>query len=86
MTDDSDMKITSSSGNVFVDLDLADADDFLAKANLAIHIKGAIKTRKLTQAQAAKILCIDLSKVSSIFNGRLEGYSIDSLKRGIQQK
>ena len=81
MTDDSDMTITSSSGNMFADLALADADDLLAKANLALHIRSAIKARKLTQTQAAKILRIDQPKVSSIINGRLEGYSTDRLMR-----
>ena len=81
MTEHSDMTTTPSSGNVFADLGLADADDLLAKANLALHIRNAIKTRKLTQAQAAKILRIDQPKVSSIINGRLEGYSTDRLMR-----
>ena len=31
--------ITPSSGNVFADLDLPDADDSMANANLALHVK-----------------------------------------------
>ena len=81
MSDATDTITTPSSGNVFADLGLPDADDLLAKANLALHIRNAIKTRKLTQAQAAKILSIDQPKVSSIINGRVEGYSTDRLMR-----
>lgn len=66
MTDDSNITVTPSSGNVFADLGLADEDNLLVKANLAIHISSAIKMRKLTQAQAAKILRIDQPKVSPI--------------------
>jgi predicted XRE-type DNA-binding protein len=72
---------TRSSGNVFADLGLPDADDLLAKANLALHIRRTIEARKLTQAQAAKLLGLDQPKVSSIINGRLEGFSTDRLMR-----
>jgi predicted XRE-type DNA-binding protein len=85
MTDDSDMIIMSSSGNVFADLSLADADDLLVKANLALHIRSAIKMRKLTQAQAAKILSIDQPKLSSIVKGRLDEYSTDRLMRFLNE-
>ncbi len=37
--------------------------------------------RKLTQAEAAKILGIDQPKVSLIINGRLDGFSTDRLMR-----
>jgi predicted XRE-type DNA-binding protein len=66
---------------VFADLGLPDADDLLAKANLALHIRRAVKLRKLTQAQAAKLPGIDQPKVSSIVNGRLDGYSTERLMR-----
>src|SRR5580700_1243861 len=81
MTDDKENTITRGSGNVFADLGLPDADDLLAKANLALHIRRAIEARKLTQLQAAKILGLDQPKVSSIINGRLDGYSTDRLMR-----
>ena len=81
MTDDKENTITRGSSNVFADLGLPDADDLLAKANLALHIRRAIEARKLTQIQAAKILGLDQPKVSSIINGRLDGYSTDRLMR-----
>ena len=81
MSDDAETTITPSSGNVFADLDLPDAEDLLAKANLALHIRRTIKARKLTQVQAAGLLGLDQPKVSSIINGRLEGFSTDRLMR-----
>jgi len=72
---------TASSGNVFADLGLTDADDLMAKANLALHIRRTIEARKLTQAQAASLLGLDQPKVSSIVNGRLDGFSTDRLMR-----
>jgi predicted XRE-type DNA-binding protein len=73
--------IAPSSGNVFADLDLPDADDLLAKTNLALYIRRTLEARKLTQAEAAKILGIDQPKVSLIINGRLDGFSTDRLMR-----
>jgi predicted XRE-type DNA-binding protein len=69
MSADDNIAVTPSSGNVFADLGLPDADDLMAKANL------------LTQAQAAKLLGLDQPKVSSIVNGRLDGFSTDRLMR-----
>ena len=81
MNDEAQLTITPSSGNVFADLGLPDADDLLAKANLALHIRRTIEARKLTQLQAAGILGLDQPKVSSIINGRLDGFSTDRLMR-----
>ena len=81
MNSDEATTSTPSSGNVFADLGLPDADDLLAKANLALHIRRVIETRTLTQTQAAKLLGIDQPKVSSIINGRVDGFSTDRLMR-----
>ena len=79
--DGEDVIVTHGSGNIFADLGLPDADDLLAKANLALHIARTIKARKLTQAKAAQLLGLDQPKVSSIINGRLDGFSTDRLMR-----
>ena len=76
-----DDNITPGSGNVFADLGLPDADDLMAKANIALHIRHVIEARKLTQVQAAVLLGLDQPKVSQIVNGRLDGFSTDRLLR-----
>jgi predicted XRE-type DNA-binding protein len=81
MSDREKITVTPSSGNVFVDLGLPDAEDLLAKSNLALHIRRVIEARKLTQAQAADVLGISQPKVSLIINGRLDGFSTDRLMR-----
>jgi predicted XRE-type DNA-binding protein len=81
LVDGEEVTVTHGSGNVFADLGLSDADDLLAKANLALHIRRTIKARRLTQAKAAALLGIDQPKVSSIINGRLEGFSAERLMR-----
>jgi predicted XRE-type DNA-binding protein len=76
-----EIKVTSSSGNVFADLGLANSDELLIKAELVRQISNLIDATKLTQAEAAKILGIDQPKVSALLNGKLSGFSTDRLFR-----
>jgi predicted XRE-type DNA-binding protein len=69
------------SGNVFADLGFPDADDMLAKADLAIKISDIVRKRRLTQVQAAAILGVDQPKVSALIRGHLAGFSIERLLR-----
>lgn|SRR5574341_347263 len=73
------MKMTKSSGNVFADLGLPDAEDRLLKAQLAARIARIIARRKLTQGAAAKLMGVDQPKVSHLLHGRLAGFSSDRL-------
>lgn len=72
---------TLSSGNVFADLGLPNAEEALAKAELAHKIAALVGKRNLTQAQAAKLLGIDQPKVSALLRGKLSGFSIERLLR-----
>jgi predicted XRE-type DNA-binding protein len=74
-------KVTVGSGNVFADLGLKNADELLAKAELALRITVAMRARKLTQLEAAEILGIDQPKVSKLVRGELYGFSSDQLFR-----
>jgi len=74
-------RVVESSGNVFADLDLPDAEELLAKARLASKISEIIKGRHLTQAQAAEVLETTQPKVSNLMNGRLQGFSMERLLR-----
>src|SRR5258708_34231383 len=66
-----------SSGNVFADLNLPEADDLLAKADLAAKIIAEVQRRRMTQVQAAAVLGIDQPKISALKKGKLSGFSID---------
>ena len=72
---------TSSSGNVFADLNLPQADDLLAKAELAAKIIAEIQRRRLTQSQAAAILGTDQPKISALKQEKLSTFSIERLMR-----
>ena len=71
--------VEEGSGNVFADLGLPDAEERLAKAELALRIAAAIGARRLTQARAAALLGIDQPKVSRRLRGQLSGFSTERL-------
>ena len=73
------VKIERGSGNVFADLGFSDADERLAKANLAHKICALIEAACLTQTGAAKRLGIDQPKVSMLMRGRLKDFSTERL-------
>lgn len=73
--------ITRSSGNVFADLNVDDAEGYQAKAALAAEIFRIVKMRGLTQAATGALLGIGQPKVSALLKGRLDGFSTDRLIR-----
>jgi predicted XRE-type DNA-binding protein len=70
-----------SSGNVFADLGIDDADNLDVKAQLAQVIREQIRGRGLSQKDTAQILGTDQSKVSQIMNGKVAGFACDRLIR-----
>ncbi|MEX1181992.1 MAG: helix-turn-helix transcriptional regulator [Gemmatimonadota bacterium] len=76
-----DTRVTPSSGNVFADLGLSNADELLAKAELVRQIGTAIEARSLTQKEAAQVIGTTQPKVSDLLRGRLTGFSMDRLIR-----
>jgi predicted XRE-type DNA-binding protein len=77
--------VEEGSGNIFADLGLPDAEERLAKAGLAVRITAAIRSRRITQAEAARILGIDQPKISRLLRGRLSGFSTGKLMQFLTQ-
>src|SRR5437588_3172167 len=73
------VKYIRSSGNVFTDLELRDADERLLKAQLAVQIRRFIEQKDWTQAETAEAVGLDQPKVSNLLRGRLAGFSVDRL-------
>ncbi len=69
------------SGNIFADLGISNPEEALAKAEIALKIGDIVKKKKLTQAQAAKILKISQPKVSLLLRGYLTNFSLERLLR-----
>ena len=71
--------VVRSSGNVFADLRLRDADEKQTKVRLAVAIQQIIQARRLSQTTAARLLDVNLPKISALVNYRLDGFSIERL-------
>jgi predicted XRE-type DNA-binding protein len=71
--------VIRSSGNVFADLGLADAEEKQTKVRLAVAINQIIETMGLSQAATAERLHINQPKVSALRNYRLSGFSVERL-------
>lgn len=76
-----DQTIHDSSGNIFADLSLPEAELRLAKAELVRLIRTEIKARKLTQTRAGTLLGIPQPDVSDLMRGRLARFSMERLER-----
>ena len=63
------VEVHRGSGNVFADLGLADADKLKIKTGLVIEIRKAMRSRGLTQQDAAKRMGITQPKVSDMMLG-----------------
>jgi len=71
--------VIQGSGNVFADLDLANADEKQTKVRLAVALNHIIKQGRLSQAEAAKAFNVNRQKISALTNYRLEGFSVGRL-------
>ena len=67
--------IETGSGNVYADLGLDDAEGMQIKAQLAATIGAIIKSRALTQAQAAKALGMTQPRLSNMLRWQFRGIS-----------
>lgn len=71
--------VEQSSGNVFEDLELLDADELFLKASLGFEVFQIIRKRKLTQAEAAEILGVQQPEISRLKRGKFNHYSVERL-------
>ena len=69
------VEVQRSSGNVFADLALPDADKLKIKTGLVIEIRKAIRQQGLTQHEAATRMGITQPKVSGMMRGDFSNLS-----------
>ncbi|MDE2572721.1 MAG: XRE family transcriptional regulator [bacterium] len=77
--EDENPKVTASSGNVFADLGLPDADEMFRKAEIVTKIDRLIDGRGLSQRQVAKITGLSQPDVSRLWRGMIDGFSLERL-------
>jgi predicted XRE-type DNA-binding protein len=71
--------IVKSSGNVFADLRIPNAQEKHTKVRLAVAINHILAERRLSQTHASRYLRINQPKISALSRYRLEGFSVERL-------
>ena len=77
-------RIVESSGNVFADFELPNADELQARAALTHRIYRMIKKRGFTQSEAAARLGLKQPDVSRLMRGQYTRFSTERLIRMIK--
>ena len=75
------VKVRRSTGNVFRDLGFSkeEAENLKIRTHLMIRLTKLIETRRLTQAEAARLLRVTQPRVSDLVRGKIDRFSIDTL-------
>jgi predicted XRE-type DNA-binding protein len=76
---DREAGIIRGTKNVFADLGYPDAAERQAKLHLAYALNQVLEQRKLSQAEAAKVLGVTQPKVSALHHYKLAGFSVERL-------
>ncbi len=72
-------RVTRGTGNVFADLGVPNAAERQTKLRLAYALNQVLDGRKLSQADAAKVLGVTQPKVSALRHYKLAGVSVERL-------
>ena len=64
-----------SSGNVFADMGLEDADELMIRAQLGHAVRIILEQKKRKQREISELLGIDQAEVSKIMNGKYHLFS-----------
>ena len=75
MEETKSIEFIKSSGNVFADMDLENAEELLTRAKLGATVCQIIKSRNLKQQEIANILNIKQPEVSNIMQGKYHLFS-----------
>jgi len=73
--------MTRSTGNVFRDLGFTpdEAEHLRIRSDLLIQLQKTIRSQRLKQAEAAKLLGVTQRRVSDLMRGRIDLFSVDTL-------
>jgi len=71
--------ITAADGNVFADLELADAENLKIRAQLMLEIERFVNESGMTQTEAANLLNTTQPRLSNVMNGQIDKCSLDRL-------
>lgn len=70
---------TESSGNIYADLGLDDAEELQTRSQIGFHIYKILKEKKLSQKEISSLLGIKQPEVSHLVNGHFSRFTTDKL-------
>src|SRR3954466_15649852 len=73
------LTMTESSGNVFADLGLPNAEEEHTKGRLAVMLLNIFDALDVSQKELAKRLGTDQPKISALKHNKLDGFSVQRL-------
>lgn len=79
MTKQTNIKFENSSGNVFDDLGLENAEELQARSLVGFHVVELLKKQDMKQREIAKLLGIKQAEVSHLLNGHFSRFTVDKL-------
>ncbi len=74
-----DIEFEKSSGNVFADLELDNAEELQARAMIGCHIVRLLKEKNMKQREIAEVLGVKQAEISHLLNGRFSRFTTDKL-------
>jgi predicted XRE-type DNA-binding protein len=77
--------VESSSGNVFADLGLPDAEELQLRARLATSIRELVEQNGWTKTETARRARINQSQMSNLLRGRFPNLSVERLSDILNQ-
>jgi predicted XRE-type DNA-binding protein len=78
-TKDQEIEYEESSGNIFADLGLEDAEELFARAQIGFFVFRILEDKKLKQREIARLLGIAQPDVSHLMNGHFSRFTTDKL-------
>src|SRR5215472_17832480 len=76
---DEKIAFEESSGNIYADLGLEDADELFTRAQIGFFVFKILEDKKLKQREIANVLGIAQSDVSHLMNGHFSRFTTDKL-------
>ena len=73
------IEFEKSTGNVFADLGLDDAEELKARGLIGFHVIVLLKGKDMKQREIAELLKIKQTEVSHLLNGHFSRFTVDKL-------
>lgn len=71
-----DIEFYRSSGNIYADLELPDAEAMQAKAQLVAQLGQVIQSRQWSQEQAAALIGLPATELAQVTRGQFRAYHV----------